>query len=155
MRKLSQQTQEIRNFILQNIKEHSQDIVVVTAKRFDISRQAVLRHIHSLTKDSLISSEGVTRNRKYTLRYILDVSEKYPLLNLEEDRIWKEFLQPRLIDVRNNVVNICEYGFTEMVNNAIDHSEGLSVHIRLRRTAIDIEIRVIDDGIGIFKKIQQ
>lgn len=155
MKKLSQQTQEIRNFILENLKLHSQDIAIVTAKKFGISRQAVLRHLHSLIKDGMISFKGATRNRKYTLSYIVDNGKKYPLNNLEEDQVWKELLQPRLLDIPNNVLNICEYGFTEMLNNVIDHSEGSSVNIRLKRTALDIEIRIIDNGIGIFNKIQK
>ncbi len=40
-------------------------------------------------------------------------------------------------------------------SNVIDHSEGSSVNIRLKRTALDIEIRIIDNGIGIFNKIQK
>jgi anti-sigma regulatory factor (Ser/Thr protein kinase) len=155
MRKLSQQTQSIRNFILENIEDHSQDIVTVTAKNFDISRQAVLRHIHSLLEANLISFEGVTRNRKYSLRNLVEIVKSYPLANLEEDQIWKEFVQPALSDIPQNVLTICEYGFTEMVNNAIDHSEGKTLQVKLKRTAVEIEMLVIDDGIGIFKKIQE
>lgn len=155
MRKLSQQTQNIRNFILENLQDHSQDIVALTAQNFGISRQAVLRHIHALESAELISFEGVTRSRQYSLRDFVNVRESYPLTDLKEDQIWKNLLKPKLADVPGNVMNICEYGFTEMLNNAIDHSEGTTVVVQLRRTAIQIEINVIDDGIGIFKKIQE
>lgn len=155
MKKHSQQTQDIRNFILENLKDHSHDIAAVTAAKFGISRQAVLRHIHQQVKAGLISFKGATRSRQYVLRYLVDKTAEYPLKNLAEDQIWKELFQPRLDDVPANVLNICEYGLTEMVNNAIDHSEGGKVTVRLRRTALEIEISVIDNGIGIFNKIQK
>jgi anti-sigma regulatory factor (Ser/Thr protein kinase) len=155
MRKLSQRSQAIRDFILENVIDHSQDIVAVTARKFGISRQAALRHTHVLKESGLISFEGKTRNRKYSLRYFVEIEKAYPLINLEEDQIWKEFMQPQLADVPDNVANICEYGFTEMLNNAIDHSEGNGVYVKLSRTAINIEMYVVDNGIGIFNKIQK
>jgi hypothetical protein len=41
-----------------------------------------------------------------------------------------------------------------MFNNAIDHSGGTVIGIRLRKTATNTELVLYDDGIGIFKKIQ-
>jgi anti-sigma regulatory factor (Ser/Thr protein kinase) len=50
-------------------------------------------------------------------------------------------------------MRICEYGFGEIVNNAIDHSEGRSLIIKIERTYANIAIFVMDDGVGIFDKI--
>jgi anti-sigma regulatory factor (Ser/Thr protein kinase) len=47
------------------------------------------------------------------------------------------------------------YGVTEMVNNAIDHSEGKELSIQFNRTALDVEISIKDDGEGIFHRIQR
>ena len=52
-----------------------------------------------------------------------------------------------------NALEICHYGLTEMVNNAIDHSAGHAVRVELIRTTGSIHLRVIDDGIGMFQKI--
>jgi hypothetical protein len=41
-----------------------------------------------------------------------------------------------------------------MFNNAIDHSGGSRVVVRIRKTAINTEMVMSDDGMGIFKKIQ-
>jgi len=54
----------------------------------------------------------------------------------------------------DNVLRIWHYGFTEMFNNAIDHSSGKSIGLAIRRNAVDTEMLVSDDGVGIFKKIQ-
>ena len=54
----------------------------------------------------------------------------------------------------DNVLNIWHYGFTEMFNNAVDHSSGTAIYIQLKRTAVTIEMVLMDNGVGIFKKIQ-
>jgi hypothetical protein len=41
-----------------------------------------------------------------------------------------------------------------MFNNAIDHSEGSRIRVEIRGTAATTEMIVSDDGIGIFRKIQ-
>ena len=42
-----------------------------------------------------------------------------------------------------------------MVNNAIDHSEGTTLAIAVKRTYALIRISLLDNGIGIFKKVQR
>lgn len=51
-------------------------------------------------------------------------------------------------------IGIWHYGITEMFNNAIDHSEGKTIYLRLEKTAASTEMIVHDDGVGIFRKIQ-
>ena len=40
------------------------------------------------------------------------------------------------------------------MNNAIDHSGGQTVAIRLYKNAVVTELSILDDGVGIFRKIQ-
>ena len=47
------------------------------------------------------------------------------------------------------------YGFTEMFNNAVDHSQGGTIVVAVARTTMDTEMMIGDDGYGIFRKIQQ
>ena len=72
---------------------------------------------------------------------------------LDEHQLWLEFAKPLLAGAHPNVRDICEYGFTEMVNNVIDHSGSPELTL-----AIDagqrIGIRVFDSGVGIFSKIR-
>jgi anti-sigma regulatory factor (Ser/Thr protein kinase) len=83
---------------------------------------------------------------------LLDESFSLPL-PLDESRVWFERVAPLIDGVAQNVVDVCYYGFTEMLNNAVDHSGGTRVIIRIVRTAADVEIRITDDGVGIFHKI--
>ncbi|MGB8982491.1 MAG: DUF4325 domain-containing protein, partial [Anaerolineales bacterium] len=73
----------------------------------------------------------------------------------QEDKIWREHIRPHLENVPMNVLQICQYGFTEIVNNAIDHSEGTELVVLLKRTYKNIEMNLLDNGIGIFNKIQK
>ncbi|MFQ5445015.1 MAG: STAS-like domain-containing protein, partial [Nitrospinales bacterium] len=57
-------------------------------------------------------------------------------------------------DLPENAWRICEYVFTEMFNNALDHSEGQKIFVNMKRDADLIDISVGDDGVGIFKKIK-
>ena len=155
MSKVRDKTARIRSFILTNIEKHPNDITAFTAQEFNISKQAVRKHLLSLVKDNLLLFSGVTRDRNYQLKPIDQLSIEYPVSStLEEDRIWRQQLRPKLEGVRQNIINICQYGFTEMINNVIDHSAGSTLHIQLTYTAAIIEIVISDNGIGIFNKIQ-
>jgi anti-sigma regulatory factor (Ser/Thr protein kinase) len=63
-------------------------------------------------------------------------------------------MRPFLGQLPENVVEIWNYGFTEMLNNAIDHSEATEVVVYARKTATSSEAWIVDNGVGIFKKIQ-
>src|ERR1035437_1370846 len=51
-------------------------------------------------------------------------------------------------------MDICHFCITEMFNNAIDHSDGKTVYVKIAKTAANTQIMLMDDGVGIFKKIQ-
>jgi len=155
MSRKQKRTDEIRQFILENIEDHPANITSIVADKFDISRQASHRHVHKLVQDGLLISHGATRDRKYEIKPLVEFSTILPLRGLEEDKVWREFIRPRLDNISENVLQICQYGFTEIVNNAIDHSEGMELVVELRRTYKRIEIDLIDNGVGIFNKIQK
>jgi hypothetical protein len=152
---MPRKTEEIRQFILENVEDHPADITPVTAEHFGISRQAAHKHVTHLLNDGFLIAEGATRNRKYLPKPLADFLIVLPLAGLQEDKIWREHIRPLLEDLPPNVFGICQYGFTEMVNNAIDHSEGTNLTIDLRRTYKEISLIIGDDGVGIFNKIQK
>ena len=143
----------IRQFIINNVEGHANDIVIVTADEFDISRQAVSVHMKRLVQQKSIIAEGNTRNRIYKLHPLVEVTEGFDLLGLEEDRIWRDFVASKLGALPDNVLDIWHYGFTEMLNNAIDHSQGNHAIITIKKTPVSSEIIITDDGIGIFTGI--
>ena len=152
---MTKQKDAIHDFIISNLEEGSNNITTLTAEKFSISRQAVLKHINKLIKDNTLLVEGKTRDRKYSFKPIIDLTMEFSLAGLEEDTIWRKNILPLLNEAPSNIVKICYYGFTEILNNAIDHSNGQQVTVRTERTLREIQILVNDDGIGIFNKLQQ
>ena len=73
----------------------------------------------------------------------------------QEDREWVIKIYPLLASLPSNILGICEYGFTEMLNNVMDHSGSQHATIMIEEDALRVEIRVLDRGVGIFTKLQQ
>lgn len=146
----------IRQFILDNVAHHPTDVVALTSHTFDISRQAVNKHIKRLVDQSALLVRGSTRSRHYILHSLAKWEHIYTLDgSLAEDTVWRTDISEFVGDLPDNVIDIWHYGFTEILNNAIDHSSGNQVHIQVTKTATTTEIVVYDDGEGIFKKIQR
>ena len=152
--KLTRRASEIREFLLDSIPLHPKDVVACACERFDITRQAVNHHMQGLVKEGLVSTQGNTRQRAYGLVMLTSKTVTAPLSGLEEDRFWRQEIGPLVTGLRENVFQIWQYGFTEMVNNAIDHSSGTRVTVTVETTAATTTLWIADDGVGIFRKIQ-
>ncbi len=143
-------------FILGAVEAHPRDLVRVTTEEFGISRQAVHRVVRRLIDQQLIQASGQTRSRRYALG---PVRERFAVLkvsaDLDEDRVWTDLAKPHLAGLPQNIMSICQYGFTEMLNNVVDHSQSSRVAVFITRKPQSIELQVRDHGIGIFRKIQR
>ncbi len=148
--------ERIRRQILRDLKYHPNNIAKHIARIFSITPQAVNNHIKRLEKGDWISSTGIGKGKKYFLGDVREVRSSFPLNNdIAEDQIWRDYYSFIFEEISENVVDICHYGFTEMVNNVIDHSAGTTVYITVLREKGQIVIIVIDDGEGIFKRIKR
>lgn len=146
---------ELDTFLLEVISAGHANPAALAVERFAISRQAVNKHLRIMADRGAIRAIGSTRARKYSISVTEDVRDYHLAADIEEHEIWREFARPLLDGISANVLGVCQYGFTEMVNNAIDHSEGNHVVCRVRRSAISLELRVSDDGVGILKKLKE
>lgn len=148
--------EEIRQFILDNVEHHPKAVAKLAAHNFGITRQAVNKHIQRLVEQKALLVHGSTRNRHYLLHPLVQWEHIYILDgSLAEDKVWRDDIAVLLGQLTINVIDIWHYGFTEMLNNAIDHSSGGHVNVSLTKTATTTEIIIYDDGEGIFKKIQR
>jgi len=115
----------------------------------------VHKHLKRLVAEGAILETGKTRNKRYALAPLVEWSNTFSLsARLAEDTIWRVEVAPLLGDLPRNVLEIWHYGFTEMFNNVIDHSEAVSVCVSIRKTAASTSVEIADNGVGIFKKIQ-
>ena len=157
MSKSPARTNAIKNFVLKNVVEHPDDICSIAAKEFQVSRQSISRHLKNLVEEGVLESTGNTRAREYSLKAkppngVLVVFEVDH--TLEEDEIWRSYILPQLTGASENVIRICEFGFTEMVNNVVDHSKSKLMLVGVNWDDSSIELKVMDQGVGIFNKLQ-
>ena len=127
-----------------------------------ISRQALNRHIKALITEGKVIKEGETKGvvyrlAKYRKKHIRKFQKNYPLKGLEEHIVFKriEILLNLRRETKDNVSNIFQYAFTEILNNAIEHSlsEKCAVEVNLDNYYCNFKIR--DYGIGIFYSIHK
>jgi|CZKS01.1.fsa_nt_gi anti-sigma regulatory factor (Ser/Thr protein kinase) len=147
--------EDIRRFILSDVEKHPKDVSARTAERFRITRQAVNKHLKKLVIEKALTPEGKTRYRSYRLAALSEWRHLYHIApGLEEDQAWTRDVALALGNLPQNVLDIWHFCFTEMFNNAIDHSGGSTIFVKVARTAANTQMLLMDDGIGIFKKIQ-
>lgn len=155
----------IKDLILKKLKENgevrSSEIVKATGysrayiNRFfkELYEEGILLPIGKANKAKYIpaSEEIITKERKSLKR----VHKLLNNLNLQEDEIFNSIEKSTgIIDGLNkNVSKIIEYAFTEMLNNAIEHSSSKKIEIIFERKENNIVFIVRDWGVGIFNNI--
>ncbi len=155
MAKIRSRGEDIRKFILKHVEANPSNIAMLTANHFGITRQAVNKHIRKLADEKALSKSGHTRNLIYKLTALSEFKNIYEITpNLAEDVVWRQDIRPFMGQLSSNVIDIWQYGFSEMFNNAIDHSSGTKITVAVTKTAVSTEILIQDNGVGIFKKIQ-
>jgi len=156
MPRKSRENKEIREYILDNLGAYSSEIVPRTVKAFNVSRTTVNNYMKKLIEEGQIEAKGNTKARTYKLKLIIDLVFKIRLTKgLAEDTIWTFRILPSIKNVPQNVLDICQYGFTEMLNNAIDHSASFEALISYQQSQRKIYMTIMDYGVGIFDKIQK
>jgi anti-sigma regulatory factor (Ser/Thr protein kinase) len=149
--------EDIRRYIIENAEKHPTNISKTTAQHFKITRQAVSKHLQRLTDEKILAQTGQTRSRIYKLSPLVEWRQAYDLkggIAIPEDVIWTNDIRLALGKLPDNVLAIWHHGFTEMFNNAIDHSDGSRISVRMKKNAAETKMQISDNGIGIFKKIQ-
>jgi anti-sigma regulatory factor (Ser/Thr protein kinase) len=145
--------EEVREYIFRNIRRPG--LATKISEKFGITRQAANRHLRQLVAEGAVRASGKTQSREYRLARTKSQDFIYPIVSgLDEDLIWRNDIRPLLVNLPQNVLETWHWAFTEMFNNAIDHSEGRTISVGFRKTAIDAEIMIVDDGVGIFKKLK-
>ena len=62
--------------------------------------------------------------------------------------VWTNDINPKL-QLPENATRIWNYCVTEILNNAIDHSDAASISIEIKKSATTTEIAIYDSGVGI------
>jgi len=155
MRYKKEKIESIRQFIIDNLSKHPKDIASYASDKLGITRQTTHKYLKNFITDSLIRSIGKTKGVQYKFVSIKHEFE-LPMEQVKsESDVWTGKIVPILPDLTKNVYDICNYGFTEMLNNVIDHASATKVTIEVQYNLYSIKFWITDNGVGIFNKIQR
>lgn len=143
---------EIDTALLQAVAAHPRDLVGMVAAQLGLSTARVGMQVRALVAGGYLDKAGTTRPT-YALGRNRRFERRYTRKGLAEDAVWFEQLLPLLRDLPRNLLDIAHHGVTEMVNNAVDHSDAEHVIVRMDRSQGRLWFEIADDGIGIFRKI--
>ncbi|WP_217361867.1 STAS-like domain-containing protein [Paraburkholderia agricolaris] len=121
-----------------------------------ISRQAASQILSRLVRQGLITEGAGVRPKTYEQQTLFTHSVTLPLDGLEEHVVWSEHFRPAFSQYMGEAaLSIWEYGFTEILNNAREHSQGTEVKISSNIRAGCTSVWMDDNGEGIFKRISR
>lgn len=142
----------LTNWITAAASEHSLDLATHVEERTGASRRAVLAALKRLVDAGWLTRSGSSRRPVFAPGALRQVARSYTLYGLQEDLPWQRDFAPHFA-LPKHVERMVQHGFTELLNNAADHSGGSSVTVSLRQTPTHAQLLVSDDGIGVFDKI--
>ena len=160
----------IEELILKELDKKKEITSVEIIKKTGFTRSYINRFFRELEDEGRILLIGKTHNSKYILADKKKLKEikanilKYrkkirnDLVEKPEEYRILETIQKEtgiFFDIKENVKDILSYSFTEMLNNAIEHSQTDIIDVIMERKNGKISFDVIDYGIGIFNNIMK
>jgi len=134
--------------------QHPTDLATHVAQRTGVTRRTANKALQRLVDLNWLVREGTRQRPRFRPGLLRQVAQRYPLAGLEEDIPWSRDFAP-FFTLPPEVQRMTQHAFCELLNNAIDHSEGGSVAVSLRQTQSHVQLLVSDDGRGLFDKIHQ
>lgn len=140
-------------YLLEKIEQGDKSISKSVSEAFEINQNTVHTYITELLDDDIITrvKRGQYQLNKTSSVYYLKRSNG----DLNTDTYaYDVCLKPHISSFAENVIDIWAYTFSEMVNNVMDHSEAENMEIIVQQDYLNTTVLIMDDGIGIFKKIK-
>lgn len=117
---------------------------------FDIDQVQIALSVRAAQKQSLTAGAGIG-----ILFGPPQWEHVFQIAGLEEDIVWKSIILDLGIDESSRVSTIFSYAFTEMLNNAIDHSNGENVIVRFWQNPKKWAFEIEDNGQGVFSTLMR
>lgn len=146
--------QSIIIYLLEKIDHNDDGISKAVADAFDVNQNTVHSYINELVDKSIIRR---VKRGKYELikkEYVFELKRSQGDLDIDT-YAYDHCLFELIKDFETNVTSIWNYSFSEMINNAIDHSQAENVKIVVEQDYLNTFVSIIDDGVGIFNKIKE
>lgn len=121
-------------------------------QRLAIGRRSAGRLLARLAAAQWLHIEGTPRRRRYRPGALRQAVARYARAGLQEDQAWRRDFAP-CFELPAEVQRMAQQAFTELVNNAVEHSGGTQVTVSLRQTPLHLQLLVSDDGCGLFRHV--
>lgn len=156
MRKADETDEAICRFI----RKHGSATGPELAEHLGITRQAVSLRLRRLIAEGDIFKTGSTRAARYFPGEAASppqrVRRDLALAGLDESVVYNDVaISLNLSRLPENVQALANYAFTEMLNNAIDHSKSDHCTVDVRLDIAKFAFSVRDTGIGAFRSIAE
>lgn len=137
-------------------------IDIVHVLKGKISRQYISATINQMVREGLLLKGGSTASAFYALPQNADsvfetVKLRFKRDIIEEHRVFNDIRDrhPFIQTLPENISSILFYAFTEMLNNAIEHSQSSNVETEIKSDRDNLIFVVNDFGIGVFRNVMK
>lgn len=150
--------ENVLELLSKNKKIRTADVVA----EFGVSRQFASHVLKGLVEERKIVKIGVTRSAFYVspehpANLGGTLKKRFKNSNLKEHEVLGgiEKQLPFLSKLNENIRSIFAYGFSEMLNNAIEHSRSGFIEVEVKKEEDNLIFQINDFGIGVFNSIMK
>lgn len=148
------QNEKLKRYLLEKIRLDDPEYCSKIIENFQVTGDIVNDYIQECLRENIIekSMENVCGYRLQSTTYdFVYGRENY----ITEESALSDDVLPLLSGISKEAREIWCYTFSEMMNNAIEHSGYQNICCRVKKDYLYTEIGITDDGIGIFRNIQR
>lgn len=140
--------------VLSTVRAHGKLTPSAVAKLLGVTRMTGYRRLNALVAARVLKR---TAARGRDVAYVLaPVHKTWKRAGLDEGEAWNAIAGTVHVQwaLSKDDGDAVHYVFTEMVNNAVDHSGGAKVTASIESDAGRLRVIIVDDGIGAFERVR-
>ncbi len=143
----------IRSWATAAVLENPSNFTRRLAEQFGFSRKTANAAVRRLESEGLVVRRNATTHPSFSAGPRRERLLNYSMeQTADENLCWIRDFEP-FFEMPANVRSICHHGFTEILNNAHDHSDGTTVRVVMISDGTIAQIVISDDGVGVFERI--
>ena len=158
---------KIEDLILKELKRKKEIKVADIVELTGFSRAHISKVFKKLKDNKKIFQTGKANRAKYVLvgknsfdsvkKQILKSKKILKNKNLSESDVLEKIKEETgiFLDISENISTILDYTFTEILNNAIEHSKSEKIITFMERNQDEVIFEITDFGIGVFKNVMK
>lgn len=142
-------------YMLEKIFRDDKTVIQSAADAFHISKTTAIHYLKELSDSGIVKKTARGTYKLENTSHSLTLLRENGDFSRSEDRIFESFVLPLIADAGEEAKAIWSYAFSEILNNALDHSEANALQIVVTYNFFNTAVTITDDGVGIFSKIRK